>query len=102
MKPFDGYVTTVIDNRRADRVVLTCDFLKKHNPGYEMDPYFPYNPLSAVGQTMHELVNHSSQLWKGFLEGLVIVNVINSATGAVEVYDIDRVNHELDMERIAG
>lgn len=102
MKPFDGYVTTVIDPRKADRVVLTCDFLKKHNPGYEMDPYFPYNPLTAVRQTMDKLVEADGKLWTDFLEGHLIVNVIDTATGRVDTYNIDTVNYELELERIAG
>jgi hypothetical protein len=99
MSDFAGYVTTVIDPNKADRVVLVCDFLKKNNPEWEKNPYFPYNPLSAVGRTLDAMYVGD---YIRFFCGKLRINVVNSASGKVEEYDVDRLDHELEMERLAG
>lgn len=99
MIKFAGYVTTVIAPKEANRLVGAFDFLLKNYAENDIDNIPPLNPLAAVGAT---LASMSIEDVYRFYEGTLIINVVDSARGRVEVYDDKRMDFEVDLERLAG
>jgi hypothetical protein len=92
---FSGFVTTVT-RKKGNGLIVTFDFLLKHVE----DPVLaPGSFLEAVGATLDRMNVVETVC---FLDGTYLINVTDATKGIVEVYDVDRVNHELDMEILAG
>lgn len=93
MTNFAGYVTTVIAPKDANRLIGAFDFLLK-NYG-DTDDLPPLNPMHAVGSTLSKMT--IEDVYR-FYDGELIINVIDSARGKVEVYDVERMDFEAALE----
>lgn len=97
MTKFAGYVTTVIAPKDENRLIGAFDFLLKNYSDIGDLP--PLNPLHAVGSTLSKMA--IEDVYR-FYDGELIISVIDSARGKVEVYDDKRMDFEVALEVLVG
>jgi hypothetical protein len=88
-----------MDTSSTDRLLASYDFLLKNYNDNDFDNIPPFCPLAAVGATIRLM---DMGMITRFYKGELIINVIDSARGTVDVYDHNRLDFELDLERMAG
>jgi hypothetical protein len=97
MSNFPGYIAIY---KSSENTVKVFDLTKKTLLEKGVEYYkIPFNPLAAVGAALNELniLEHNE-----FLCSRAVVHVIDVTRTTIEVYDIDRLNFELELEILAG
>jgi hypothetical protein len=103
MTNFPGYTTVVTD--KSNVVLSFFDLSPEACVRYGFEEWeVPYCPLAAVGKTLRLM---SREMMYAFSNNEIFITVIKGTIGGYakaekDVYDIDKMNYELDLEFMAG